>query len=1255
MESLPPRRIENGQPQQTVVLETSPNATFSLPTALQLAWSAVIGCYNGTNTARFDVLHVDTLATGANQALAGSAVAVKLSRNDSVQLALHKISQLKSQTEDEKSDTLLVLFPGTCAAASTPPSHRYAHSQYNLYLECNTGEKPVSLRAVYENSKWSPATVNFMLHQVRHAMQVMTVSLTVPVSALQGISAEGRQRLRDWDPAPLREPRLETVWSAIEHRCKQQPLQMAIESWDGQATYAELEQRVSAVAEKLSQLGLKPDSFIGLLLEKSMMSTIAILGVIKAGFAFVLLDASQPTQRLKAMCTITAVRMIIVSQKHIEKSSELGVSRHSTEDFAIVPSGDVEYICPQPSSPLYAGFTSGSTGEPKGFVIQHDNFMSGLDEYCNEVSLKDSSRVFLFASFSFVVSITGQLAPLSRGACLCIPSQLQLENHLAGTIQSLKANWVATTPSAARVLVSADVTSLETMVMVGEEMTSSDLAKWSHLNLYSLYGQSENSKGTMVARKTEGVTASSIGRPYHANAWIVDQEDHNVLVPIGAEGELVVESPCLTKGYINNRSQNEISFVKNPEWSDGFGRQGDVCIFKTGDLVRRNASDGSFQLLGRKGTRIKIRGQRVELGEVEYHIRRLLPVARNVAVDIVCTAEDALQQSPMLVAFILMSTELGIDKSAPLLAAPRPVFQKQSLMLDAELKNALPSFMVPTAYVELATMPKTSTGKLDRRRMREAAATLSRRELIGYSTMRAAYREARSEEEIVIRDLCEHILQLPRGEVGMNDTFLDLGGDSLMARHFITGARLSGLSITLQVLFQPVTLAHIARSAGARKECEIPYEPSGPDGFTELKEEFISDLPESLCEGEIVDAFPTLETQAAYASSRVVDCFPLHISGSVDVERLRRACQMVTDRHAILRTVFHCFRGSLVQVVLRELDLPFVEQKCDGWDAAVHWVKEFGSQELKKRYDIGKPIVGFVLVSVTLEARHILVMRLCHGQYDALCLRPLIQDLWSAYQDVPLSAKTEFKKHAQDCFRQRKSQAYDVWHGVLQGSQPPSLFPRLEVVDDIATLSLTTRQLPTIRPLAGATAASMVKAAWFEALWHETGHNDITFGQFLHAWSGNEGVVGPCMNVIPVRVRQLQGQTRRQTLQRIQAQHAETAPADALGWSDIVSNCTDWPAATEVDSVVLHQNFDRHIEIVSDGIICRKETPILSQWAVFPMLLVTHPRESRLDALLLMSSRYRGLRDPASMLCRFARALELLQSHPDETLESEGL
>ncbi|OAA71437.1 peptide synthetase [Cordyceps fumosorosea ARSEF 2679] len=1252
-----PECVGDGRMLLTLSLKIRPEATYSLPKALQLAWYAVLGAYTGSKNVSFDLLQLDDETVIAGQAAVGSTVKVSLARHDTVLVAMDKMSQLESYTGGEPSDTLIALSE---AEALAPRSQTYA--QYHLAVEALMMEELVHLRAVYDASVWSSETIHFTLHQIHHAMDVMAESLSVPVSALQEIGVESQRQLMDWDRAQPWRPSLETVWPAVEKCCKNHPHKMAIESWDGRITYGELEQRVSAVAYKLAQLGLQPGAFVGLLLDKSAMATIAILGVIKAGYAFVLLDSSQPTQRLKTMCSITAVATIVATPRNAEAASKLGIAYHSTESFSMsAPSNSMLHTQPQAGSPLYAGFTSGSTGEPKGFLIQHGNFMSGLDEYCSSLNLELESRVFQFASYSFVVSITGQLAPLTRGACLCVPSQSQLEHDLAGAIRDLGANWLAITPSAARILDPAEAPSLETVVMVGEEMSPSDLAKWSHLNLYSLYGQSENSKGTMIGAKAGRHATNGIGIPFYANAWIVHHEDHDILLPIGAEGELVIESPCLTKGYINNTAQTEASFITNPKWVKSIGRKDSVCIFKTGDLARRNAADGSFQLLGRKGTRVKIRGQRVELGEVEHHIRRLLPGARSVAVDIVCAAEDALEESPILVAFVLMRAGPGDSKGAHLLAAPTLTFQKQSMMLQSLLKEVLPSFMVPTTYVELAVLPKTSTGKLDRRRMREAAAAMSRRDLIGFSATRATYREPGTEEETAIRDLCEQVLQLSRGEVGMDDTFVDLGGDSLMARHLITRAKSKGLSISLQELFQPETLAQITQNTRDRTEHEAPQQLSSPEAFTALRQDFMGNLPEALCKDDVEDVLPTLQTQAAYASSRVVDCFPLHISGSVDAVRLRGACQALIARHPILRTVFHLLQENLVQVVLREVHAPWSEHKCDSWTAAVHWVEELWTQELKKRYDIGKPIIGFSLVTVEADARHILVMRLCHGQYDALCLRPLIKDMWAAYQGATLAIKPEFRMHVEECYQRRTAQAYNIWRGILKGSQPNLLFPQAPAADDEATLSLTTLQLPEIRPLAGVTAASMVKAAWYEALWHETRQEDLVFGQFLHVWSGADdddggGVVGPCMNVIPVRVRPSQGRTRRQTLQAIQAQHAETAsPADALGWRDIVANCTDWPAATGADSVVLHQNFDRDIEVIADGIVCKKETPMLSHWAVFPLLLVTHPRKGRLDALLLMSSRYRGLCDPVTMLNNFAKALELLESHADEAVNGEAL
>lgn len=1253
--------VGNGQMQQTFAWELDSEVVFSVPMAIQVAWSAVLGCYTGSNDVVFDILH-DHETANDNQAPAGT-IKVQLERNNSAQLAMDKMSQLEIQPPESESSDILLAFADVDTKHPRKTSHGHTHAQYELSVECSISDKLVSLRAVYKEPKWTSETIYFVLRQMRHAMNLMTASLSVPVSALQGTSEESWKQLMDWDPAPLREASIETVWEAIEKRCKEQPLHMAIESWDGQVTYLELEQRVSAAAERLSQLGLPPGTFIGLLLEKSLVATVAMLGVVKAGHAFVLLDASQPAQRLRTMCSMAAVGTVIASPSNVDTASCLGIPFQSTHDFPRVPCGSrASHIQPRPSSLLYAGFTSGSTGEPKGFLIRHGNFMSGLDEYCAGLHLGHDARVFQFASYAFVVSITGQLAPLTRGACLCVPSQKQLEHDLAGAVTELRANWLAVTPSAARTLDPQSVPSLKTVVMVGEEMSSSDLARWGHLDLYSLYGQSENAKGTMIARKTGKHVVPGIGRPFYANAWIVDRADDGILLPVGAEGELVLESPCLAEEYINSPSQTEASFVRNPSWARRLGRQGTVTVFKTGDLARRDATDGSFQLLGRKGTRIKIRGQRVELGEVEHHIRRLLPAASGVAVDIVwpCAAAAREQPDPLLVAFLVLHAAGRHEEHQLLLAAPTAAFEQQALLVERGLKEVLPVFMVPAAYLAVAALPRTSTGKLDRRRMRAAAAALSRRALTSYSSVaHAAYTAPRSADEAVLRELCAETLQLPSDEVGMDDTFVHLGGDSLLARHLIARARARGVSVSLQNLLRPATLAQLAersRATGDEEARDVPRESDDADGFAALREAVMSSLPDGLGRDEVQDVLPTLETQGAYVSNRVVDCCPVHMSGPVDAARLRTACHALVARHAILRTVFHYHGKRLVQVVLRDIPVSYVEHACDGWDAAMRRVDEFASQELRKRHDIGRPIVGFLFVTVPVEARHILVLRLSHGQYDGLSLRPLMEDLWAAYQGLPQPAPpTDFKAHVLDCYRSQTTAAYNIWRGVLRDAPPSPLFPQLPAADDPATHGLTMLALAPIRPVAGATAASMVKAAWFEVLRGATRQEDLVFGQFLHAGSGR-AVVGPCMNVVPVRVRRSPGQTRRQVLRAIQAQHAATAPAHGLGWSDVVARCTDWGPRGTADSVVLHQNFDRSVRFCADGgVVWDKKTPVFSAWAVFPLLLVTLPGEDRLEALLLLSSRYRGLCDPVAMLGSFARAMEFLQSRPDEVVDMEEL
>jgi len=1209
---------------------------------LRLVWAAVLASYTGSR---------DGVTFDTTNEQDGSIVSVHipLSKTTTIDFALKQAIQTSHKNKNVESLLVIHDLSNRHDVAAAWESRE----RYSVAMLCSIQHGTVTVHIVLDEIIWLPGMARSMTSQFKHLLQLVTTSAARCIADLDGLSPEGLGQLSQWNSQGPPSPAFKLVWRLIEQKCREQPQALAIDSWDGRLTYGQLEKHVTAAAARLQEAGLRPDQFVGLLLEKSWITTVIVLGATKAGGAFLLLDAAHPPRRLRTMCQKIGAKLVVASARHTDIAAQLEVPVLSAEITSSPdrPSEMKAYQDPavQPQHALYAGFTSGSTGEPKGFVITQEAFASGLEAYCNSVNLNQTSRVFQFASYAFVVSITGQLAPLTRGACLCVPSAEQLENNLAGAIHAKKANWVALTPSVARTIDPDVVPTLKTAVMVGEGLCQADLQQWRHITLYSLYGQSEHAKGTLVARQIEGADPSNFGHAYYCRGWVVDRDDPLRLVPVGAEGELVLESPCLSRGYLED-SQTRAAFLVNPPWLPSVRPHLQGRFFRTGDLVRQHPRDGSFQLLGRKGTRVKIRGQRVELGEVEHHLGLLLPTSRAVVADIICAADDIDGQSPMLVAFVLLESSSSTDngKGSSILVSPTASFRDLVTQSRGKLEEILPSFMIPAAMVEVSSIPRLATGKLHRSRLRECAAACTRQQLLEYTVHRAVHRDAESRPESMLQEICAQVLGRSVGDVGLDNSFLNLGGDSLMARQIVTLARAQGLKISLPHLLQQWSLAAIAQQTKLVPEAVSEPSESEIDTFGPLRENFLAHLPPSLDRDNIQDVYPTLELQAAYASNQVVDCFPLHLTGTLDVPRLQRACQTLVEEHAVLRTVFHYSQRQLQQVVLRQLPISFTVHQCTSSADAIRWTEAFGAEEMAKRYDINRPIIGFVLVQALHDQHHILIMRLSHGQYDALCLRPLIHGIWHAYRNEPIPRQNEFKTHIQRCFGRRTAHAYAAWREILEAAPLPALSLTPPLHDNDPKLAVFARELPEVYPLPGTTRASMVKAAWIETLWQETGREDVVFGQFVHAWTGTEGVIGPCMNVVPVRVKAHPQWTRRQLLQAIQSQHAHTTGIDTLGWQDIVSNCTDWPAGTRPDSVVLHQNFDRNIEMrVDDDLVCRKAMPVLSSWPVFPVLLVTHPGKEKLDALLLISTNFGVKQDADRMLNRFAAALRRLEKDPD--------
>ncbi|PLB45141.1 acetyl-CoA synthetase-like protein [Aspergillus steynii IBT 23096] len=597
----------------------------------------------------------------------------------------------------------------------------------------------------------------------------------------------------------------ELVHKQIEERCRTQPNSPAVCAWDGDFTYAELDQLSSALAIHLMELGIRPGVFVPLCFEKSRWTTVAILSVMKAGGAFVLLDSSHPSARLQRICQEVSAPVIVTSVLQRSRAEQLAAQVVVVGDKAVSwqnrsdPSRD-STVAPQ--DPLYIVFTSGSTGRPKGAIVTHAAFSSSALRYGNSLALTQESRVLQFVSYGFDVSISDSLTTLLFGACICVPSETVRMEDPAGAITAYKVNWALLTPSVIKSIRPQEVPSLRSVALIGEPMSRTDVATWAaHVRLVNSYGPAECS---VVSAVHGGIHSESeaqvISRGVGCACWIADPEDHERLLPIGAVGELLIEGPIVGHGYLNDPVKSAAAFIKPPTWLRSF-RGSDAtedCLYKTGDLVRYTA-DGSLQFIGRRDTQVKIRGQRIELGEIEHYTRQCFPGAQDVVAEVVTPTEVG--RPPMLVAFLRVDAK-DVRHLDDDLSPPTDAFRAGVLTAEVRLYEAVPAYMVPAVFLPLVAVPLTTTGKTDRRRLRDRAAALSRAEIESYRVAASARRMPATTGAWTLRLLWGQVLKMPPDTISADDSFFRLGGDSVTAMLLVGAARKAGLALYVTDVFQ---------------------------------------------------------------------------------------------------------------------------------------------------------------------------------------------------------------------------------------------------------------------------------------------------------------------------------------------------------------------------------------------------------------------------------------------------------------------
>jgi amino acid adenylation domain-containing protein len=1246
---------------------------FESPYLVPFAWSVVLARYTDSEEVLFGLAY-----RGRKTAMEGQAIypfRLKISSNTTVTDAMTAVARYDDQMRKYEHlglEKFSALNPGNAVLSNFRSLLVIGDYLDDLRTEVVEEQYPLNLyargtaiQAYFDPLVLSPHVLRTLLIQVADVLQASIDRPDSTVLDVRTVGRNGLAQMQYWHDSRNRAGAADDddvrVQDLINVQLLSRPYALAVSAWDGSLTYAELNRWASFTSRRIvfDEVGVQTGQFVGLMMSKSVTAVVAMLSVIKAGAAFVFLSPSLPVERLRKMCKVAGVHRILTTYGHQDQAAELGVpvtqmdaQPASTEEIEPFESDVL-------SGPLYAVFTSGSTGEPKGVQIDRESFGPGLAEFCAKTRLGPKSRIFQSVSYAFVVSILEQLIGLATGACICIPSDEQLQNDMEATLAQCKASWATMTPTVARTLIPSQFPALESLILAGESISVADVKQWEHTTtLYSMYGQSETAS-TLLLRQMHGSVyeAGNLGASTTGKCWVVDPTDHHRLSAVGNEGELLLESTALGVCYLGNHEQTAATFVERPLWSFELDHndQPRRRWLLTGDLVKFNSLDGSIQFVGRKGTQTKIRGQRVELGEIESCLRSSYPSAQQIIAEIVTPAAaevDSGTPAPILIAFTCSESQtptsaLGLEMES---TAESRAYNRKAL---AALRQLLPTYMVPSAILNIRQLPRTASGKINRKVLRDWAAERALDEILGIDEDHVAFRQAETHEERVLQSVCAKILHLPLSKVGLDDNFFRIGGDSLTARQLVSASRLRGFYITVSDVFDQPALAALARCY-SKSDLETKIANSDEDPFASVKGELLQVLPPELDRKNVEDVFPTLEMQSHLVKYGVLDYFPMEIHGVLNADQLRSACQVLVDMQPALRSVFIPFKDQTMQVVLRQADIPWVEHTAPSGTDLMEWTRSWVVQDRERAPPTTQLTVSFTLIHHD-SGKSAFVIRLSHAQYDGVCLKPLFQQLENIYADPAPSSQrrpqADFTSYRRTCARLRTPRAFDYWKKILAESDV-TRFPRLCVGE--VTPAIYSENCAPAPPPAGITMATAIKAAWSYVLAQETGKTDVLFGQVTNCRGvqpeAGQDIIGMCLNTTPVRVQVEQSTRVRDLLVMIQQQHVKSLEHETIDWSDMVAQSTSWPADTNLDTAVLHENFANLDEISLGCATAQINEPIFTPVGSKLHLLVTWPGPESLMTFFITRTGALERTFAEGLVTKFNATLVRFLASPDEAI-----
>jgi len=682
-------------------------------------------------------------------------------------------------------------------------------------LTLRVQETAEGLGAVFEYSTdlFDAPTIARMAMHWRSLLEAMAASPERRLSELPLLpEAERRQLLVEWNQTAADYPRDSLVHELFEAQAGRSAASTAVTVERHQLSYAELNRRSNQLAQHLRELGAGSGARVGICLERSLEMLVGLLGILKTGAAYVPLDPSFPRDRLCFMAD-DAQLALLVSTAALAPSFNLPRERQALLDAdaqAIASAPDshlpAEGHAARPDDPAYVIYTSGSTGEPKGVLVPHRAVVNFLISMAREPGLAAHDVLVAVTTLSFDIAVLELLLPLAVGANVVIASREQTLDGvaLAGLLQEHHATVMQATPVTWRMLVESRWRPKGAFkALVGGETLPKDLADQllaRGFELWNMFGPTETTVWSTCACITDISKWNTIGKPI-ANTTVRILDAANELVPIGVPGELFIGGDGVGLGYWHRPELTAERFIPDP-----FVVAPRAMLYRTGDRARWR-HDGTIEHLGRLDNQIKLRGFRIEPGEIEAGIAQH-PAVREVAV----IAREDKPGDKGLVAYLVAE-----NPAADLADQVR-----------GRLRSAMPEHMVPGRFVMVPTLPRTPNGKLDRNAL---PAPMPESE----SQIGAGFAAPHTPAEELVMDAFRDVLG--RSDFGVLSNFFDLGGHSLMAARLMFRLRAaSGFNLPLRLLFERPTPAKLAEAVDELRWLEKSKAPTRGRGADRREE-----------------------------------------------------------------------------------------------------------------------------------------------------------------------------------------------------------------------------------------------------------------------------------------------------------------------------------------------------------------------------------------------------------------------------------